>query len=206
MTNLLAASQSNLSPGYQTAALFIPVAAAVITGVVALMNARTHPTVKLKTLIDASKELPPSIHAKYAMERIILREMGRLDLVTSGWYLRGTRLMFSAMIVIVVGLLVFDHSALSHAHPNLASWVRVGANLLTLSVFTVSVGYLHPKVNKHWEPYDTRLDALKTMEDREIAEAQAIKDAASKGDNEPVSEDAGDQQPNEESSQSADDD
>jgi hypothetical protein len=169
-----AATESNLTPGYQiAAAIFIPVAVAVITGTFALMNARTDPSVKLKNLVDASKEVPSSIHAKYALERLILREIGRLDLTTSRWYKRTIGLTLLSMISIVLVLFAIQHSALLHLNPRL---VAVGANLLASVIGAISGFVFSRQYRQHREPYNIRLDALKMMEDREVTMAKAIKD------------------------------
>jgi hypothetical protein len=193
MIDLLAATESpgsNLSPGYQIAAVFIPVAAVVVTGVFAVMNGRPHPSVKLKNLIDVSKDLPPSIHAKYALERVILREIGRFDLATSSWYRRTVGITLVALIWIVLVLLMAQHPAVFHFNPSWTTPIVLGGNIIAPVISLISGVVLGYRTAQHWRPYITREDALKVMENREVTQAQAIKDGATEDGDDSASEDA----------------
>ncbi|WP_100520888.1 hypothetical protein [Mycobacteroides abscessus] len=162
LSNLAADSQST-SPNSQAVAVFIPVAAAAITGVFAFVSVRTHPTVRIKNLIEISKDIPDSIHAKYATQRLILREIARLDISTAGWYVRSLTYYF--LMTMLAGFVIIRSKNLT---------VSIAANVATVAIGAITLMYGHRKAREHWKKYEPRLNAIEKMADREIDEARAV--------------------------------
>lgn len=160
--NVLAADSQTASPGSgsQFAAIFIPLAVAVVSGAFALISGRTHPTIRIKNLIEISKDVPDSLHVKYATERLILREISRLDVSTAGWYRKTFALWLSVSILVLMGIIAIKHPAAG----------LVGNILMAVIGLPLFINFGR-KMNAHNRKYKQRYASLKTMEIREVTEA-----------------------------------
>jgi len=85
------ATNSDIPVGFQIAGIFIPVVAAIVTGILALVTGRKHTTEWLKNL-EASKELPETLNVKHAMERVMLTYVRDIDRYASSWFRNSVKL------------------------------------------------------------------------------------------------------------------
>ena len=101
------ATNSDIPVGFQIAGIFIPVVAAIVTGILALVTGRKHTTERLKNLVEASKELPETLNVKHAMERVMLTYVRDIDRYASSWFRNSVKLSVVTIVsCLVIALLV----------------------------------------------------------------------------------------------------
>jgi hypothetical protein len=168
----------NLPTGVQIAGVFIPVAAAVITGAFVFMNGRKHPSERVKNLAEASKSLPDDFMAKTALYRVIVRELAAIDIAGSRKYRAVVTVVFGFLAVLVVFAVAFQFPNVFRVDPTLRPIVNWLTNIGAVIVGAGGSVALVIVTRSLAKPYNTRLEALKTLADAEVAQAQAIIDGA----------------------------